>query len=533
MVKAVETKKRKASVAESGTEKVKKPKKVESSPVIAKKRKATDDEAVPAVKKPKKSAKTTSTEDSIGKANGKSKPAKSTKPTAIVETEVVVESEPQAADADQDEGDVSEIDDQTEALLQGFESDSDEEMQDAANEDAYVAGQDIPVPKLTKSQKKKMQAALADAESQKPGVIYVGRIPHGFYEHGMKEYFKQFGTILNLRLSRNRKTGRSKHYAFVQFESAEVATIVSKTMDNYLMFGHLLKVKMVPNDQISPDLWKGANKRFKTVPWNKMEGRKLKAPASEKVWDARVERAEERRNKKAAKLLEIGYQFEAPKLKSAKGLAQEHLEAPAVVETEPEVVKEDVEDVKETPVVEPATKPKNKNKRKAAEEAPVADDAIIANSGKEANKPKKNKKAKTVDTKTVVEEIVPVVETPVEEPTKPKKKGKKSMVEEEVVVAPEEAVEAAEESAKPKKKAKKAKVADSAEILDETPSTEPATKPKKGKKSKITETTEVTVIETPADLPEKKVKAKKVKVVEDAVVPEEKVKKTRKGRKSV
>lgn len=76
-----------------------------------------------------------------------------------------------------------------------------------------------------------------------PGVIYLGRIPHGFYEEQMKEYFSQFGEITRLRLSRNKKTGRSKHFAFLEFKNAEVAKIVADTMDNYLLFGHLLKCK--------------------------------------------------------------------------------------------------------------------------------------------------------------------------------------------------------------------------------------------------------------------------------------------------
>jgi len=36
-------------------------------------------------------------------------------------------------------------------------------------------------------------------------VVYVGRIPHGFYEEQMRAYFSQFGVIKNLRLSRNKK----------------------------------------------------------------------------------------------------------------------------------------------------------------------------------------------------------------------------------------------------------------------------------------------------------------------------------------
>jgi nucleolar protein 15 len=57
----------------------------------------------------------------------------------------------------------------------------------------------------------------------------------------MRAYFGQFGNVTRLRLSRNKKTGKSKHYAFVEFADAEVAKIVAETMHNYLLFGHLLQ----------------------------------------------------------------------------------------------------------------------------------------------------------------------------------------------------------------------------------------------------------------------------------------------------
>ncbi|CAH7668478.1 hypothetical protein PPACK8108_LOCUS2990, partial [Phakopsora pachyrhizi] len=95
------------------------------------------------------------------------------------------------------------------------------------------------------------------------GVIYLGRIPHGFYENEMKSYFSQFGTVLRLRLSRNRKNGRSKHYGFVEFQHLEVAKIVAETLDNYLLSGRILSCKLLEKDQIHPKLWIGSEKKFK------------------------------------------------------------------------------------------------------------------------------------------------------------------------------------------------------------------------------------------------------------------------------
>lgn len=68
------------------------------------------------------------------------------------------------------------------------------------------------------------------------GLIYVGHIPHGFYEEEMKEYFSQFGRVTNVKVCRSSISGKSKGYGFVEFTTPEVAKIASETMNNYLMF---------------------------------------------------------------------------------------------------------------------------------------------------------------------------------------------------------------------------------------------------------------------------------------------------------
>lgn len=132
----------------------------------------------------------------------------------------------------------------------------------------------------------------------------------------MRAYFSQFGDITRLRLSRNRVTGRSKHYAFIEFASATVAKIVAETMDNYLMYGHILKCKYVPQEQLHPELWKGANRRFKRTPWNKIEKKRLEKGKTRDKWSESIKREEKRRLAKAEKLKALGYELELPKLKS-------------------------------------------------------------------------------------------------------------------------------------------------------------------------------------------------------------------------
>ena len=110
-------------------------------------------------------------------------------------------------------------------------------------------------PKPGKKQQKQIKT-----ESR---TIYLGHIPHGFYEKEMEGFFSQFGTVTNLRLSRSKRTGASKGYAFIEFGDAETASIAAKTMDKYLMHGKQLVAHVVPPETASrPKLFKGSDKPF-------------------------------------------------------------------------------------------------------------------------------------------------------------------------------------------------------------------------------------------------------------------------------
>lgn len=132
----------------------------------------------------------------------------------------------------------------------------------------------VPVAVARKAAKKQaakldVKGAFGRNKDDRPRVLYIGHVPHGFYEDQMRAYFGQFGEVTRLRLSRNKKTGRSKHYAYVEFKHPEVAEIVAESMDNYLLFESVIKVRLMTNDECHPELWKGANRKFKTVPWQK------------------------------------------------------------------------------------------------------------------------------------------------------------------------------------------------------------------------------------------------------------------------
>lgn len=122
------------------------------------------------------------------------------------------------------------------------------------------------------------------------GVIYLSRIPHGFYEDQMRAYFSQFGEITRLRMARNKRTGASKHYAYIEFRHEAVARIVAETMHNYLMFGRLIQCHLVPADKVHPETFVGANRKFKVIPWKKIAREAHNAEETGEKAQARKER---------------------------------------------------------------------------------------------------------------------------------------------------------------------------------------------------------------------------------------------------
>ncbi|XP_044072603.1 MKI67 FHA domain-interacting nucleolar phosphoprotein [Siniperca chuatsi] len=122
-------------------------------------------------------------------------------------------------------------------------------------------------PKQESEFKKKVQEVKKNKSSKgirlTPGVIYVGHLPLGLFEPQLKTYFEQFGKVLRLRLSRSKKTGGSKGYAFVEFDCDEVAKIVAETMNNYLMGERLIKCHMIPPEKVHEKLFVGSQREFK------------------------------------------------------------------------------------------------------------------------------------------------------------------------------------------------------------------------------------------------------------------------------
>ena len=175
-------------------------------------------------------------------------------------------------------------------------------------------------------------------------VIYIGQLPHGFYEEQLKGasrrhtgvsalqliglvrfshkglqmpvmiagFFDQFGLVTRLRVSRNKKTGKAKHYAFVEFQSPEVATIAAEAMDNYMMFKQKLRVNVVKSADIHPLLFKGANKKFHAIPRQKLsrEQHNRERTAEEDMLRMKKAIAKDKKRQQRIKAAGIDYEYE-------------------------------------------------------------------------------------------------------------------------------------------------------------------------------------------------------------------------------
>ncbi|KAF8873997.1 hypothetical protein BD779DRAFT_1451298 [Infundibulicybe gibba] len=160
--------------------------------------------------------------------------------------------------------------------------------------------------------KRKLEKAKRQPTGDR-GVLSLGRLPHGFYEDQLKAYFTQFGTVTRLRLSRNKKTGRSKHYGFIEFDSSSVTQIVADTMDNYLLMGHILRCKVIPKDRVHPELWIGANRKWRVVPRDRLVRVEHNKPRTEEGQKKAAQRLLSRQQERKRKLEAAGikYDFEA------------------------------------------------------------------------------------------------------------------------------------------------------------------------------------------------------------------------------
>jgi len=159
-------------------------------------------------------------------------------------------------------------------------------------------------------------------------------VKHAYVFFLSAEYFTQFGRVSKVRLSRNKKSGKSKHYAFLEFQTPEVAKVVADAMDGYHFFGQKLQVRALSCSEVHPELFKGANRVFTKIPWKKIEEDRHNKDRNPEQEAKRVKANAKRAKLRQARIKAAGidYEFEVEHENIAKSrettAAVEKLEKP-------------------------------------------------------------------------------------------------------------------------------------------------------------------------------------------------------------
>ncbi|SGZ38172.1 uncharacterized protein HGUI_00372 [Hanseniaspora guilliermondii] len=136
-------------------------------------------------------------------------------------------------------------------------------------------------------------------------ILYVSRLPKGFDEAELAKYFSQFGDITACKIAKNKKTNKSRHYGFIKFDNDDDCDVASESMDNYLLMGHILKVKVIKGGNIS---------KLRDYKKNIILREKLKWKNLDKITEDTVEKyekqADDRHANRLNKLKESGIEFE-------------------------------------------------------------------------------------------------------------------------------------------------------------------------------------------------------------------------------
>lgn len=124
----------------------------------------------------------------------------------------------------------------------------------------------------------KLKSKSQVQKEREEGVVMVRHFPAAFTASAMKKYFSQFGTVIGVRMSRSKKTGRLQPHAMVLFAKSLVAKVAAEAMDNYLMFGKLMRCTFVPFNGYGRSLFKKQRKRKTTRQVHKEQVNSFKEP---------------------------------------------------------------------------------------------------------------------------------------------------------------------------------------------------------------------------------------------------------------
>jgi len=347
---------------------------------------------------------------------------------------------------------------------------------DSSDEEDIVepqATKKIVKKKSTESRKKSKEQAKKVKNADASRVIYMGHIPPAFEEPEILQFLSQFGKVTNVKLSRSKRTGNPRGYAFVEFAEMDVAAIVAETMSGYFLLGERrLVCHVVPQDKIHPELFHGAkgnlaqaqagitsSDRLKILHAKQMQ--KVNATKSVEQLNKITKRllSREKRKREQLKVMGIDYDFPGYTATAIIKVDKESSKKRKVSVDENED-KESTNVVKSPKAKKSKTPQKSASKRKATEDAAVEaepvkaqeeemeDAPVMTPKAKKGRTPKKSASKKAVvEAEPVKAQEEEIEDAPVKTPkakkgrTPKKSASKKAVVEAEPVKAQDEEME--------------------------------------------------------------------------------------------
>jgi hypothetical protein len=98
----------------------------------------------------------------------------------------------------------------------------------------------------------KVQKATNAAVSGDTATLYVGNLPYRANEEAVRELFQQSGAVVNVRLMKDRQTGRRRGFGFVEVSAKDANKMIQK-LNDFEFEGRTLKVREAKERQDSED----------------------------------------------------------------------------------------------------------------------------------------------------------------------------------------------------------------------------------------------------------------------------------------
>jgi nucleolar protein 15 len=191
------------------------------------------------------------------------------------------------------------------------------EITDETDKVATGKGKSSAQKKKAAAQKKKsIEDKKIKHAAAVSSVVYLGHIPHGFYEKEISKFFNQFGEIKRVKLFRSEKTNGSKGYAFIQFAEPDVALTAAQSMDGYFLSERQLVCQLIPASKLHRGMFARVKAKTEIVEVESAENSalvatlQLVAEVSEESKEKKAKRFLKDQNSKQRKLRAMGIDFD-------------------------------------------------------------------------------------------------------------------------------------------------------------------------------------------------------------------------------